>query len=93
MRPANVTIQSNLLEEFIVASDSACKSFAAAASECAEAAMQQPSAELTPPLPFFPLSLFISQGFAVKHFIIAGRGNAHITDLLCANWRLIKRKI
>lgn len=91
MRPANVTIQSNLLEEFIVASDSACKSFAAAASECAEAAMQQPSAELTPPL--LPLSLFISQRFAVKHFIIAGRGNAHITDLLCANWRLIKRKI
>lgn len=89
MRPANVTIQSNLLEEFIVASDSACKSFGAvaAASECAEAAMQQPSAELTPPL--LPLSLFI----AVKHFIIAGRGNAHITDLLCANWRLIKRKI
>lgn len=44
MRPANVTIQSNLLEEFIViASDSACKSFAAvAASECAEAAMLQP---------------------------------------------------
>lgn len=43
MRPANVTIQSNLLEEFIViASDSACKSFAVAASECAEAAMLQP---------------------------------------------------
>lgn len=43
MRPANVTIQSNLLEEFIIiASDSACKSFAAAASECAEAAMLQP---------------------------------------------------
>lgn len=92
MRPANVTIQSNLLEEFIVASDSASKSFAAAASECAEAAMQPPSGELTPPL-LPPLSLFISQGFAVKHFIIAGRGNAHITDLLCANWRLIKRKI